>query len=60
MAMPKASMDKQNDLTAGKYNIRAPRKIAPMQSKPVAQPMRQLSYRDFRLRLLAGNAAHYL
>jgi hypothetical protein len=37
--MPKTSMHKNNLLKAGKYNVRATRKVFAMQTKPEAHAM---------------------
>jgi len=59
MAMPKASMDKDSCFPPRKYQIGRPRKVASVQTIAVAKARRRLAHSDFRLRVLATDAAHH-
>jgi len=51
-------MDKDDFSPARKYEVWAAWEVSSMQPKTIAQPMRDLSYRDFRLGILAANPPH--
>lgn len=58
VTVPEAAMDEDDHSPRGEYDVRATREIAPVQPEPVAQTMKQAPHGQFRLRVLASDAAH--
>ena len=60
VSMPKASVDKNYGPIFFQYNVGFARQSGVVQTKPKACGKQILSYYNFRLRVLAGNARHNL
>ena len=58
--MPKAAMHKYHLVSGGKDNVRAARKILPVDSEAIAGAVQQRAQRSFRLCVLAADTAHIL
>jgi hypothetical protein len=56
--MPEAAMDKHDLSESGKNKIRVSRQISPMQSKPVAHPMRQPPNGHLRCSIDGSDGSH--
>lgn len=59
MVVPKASMDEDDRLLAGQYDIGAAGKVAPMQPEAVAEAVKQPPYGQFRRCVAALDSPHH-
>lgn len=60
MTVPEAAVNKKSDFPAGEQQVWAARKVPAMQPEPVAEPVRDFPYRNFRFCFLSPDPAHDL
>jgi len=60
MPVPEASVHKKRKLSTWEYYVRTTWQVSPVETKSVTELVSSLAHRDFRLRFLARNTAHYL
>ncbi len=56
--MPKAAVNENDGIKSFEHDIRTPRQIRVVQSKPISQTMEQPSYEEFGLGILGCHALH--
>lgn len=60
MAVPKATMHKDNGVATRQYDIGLSREVRPMQSEPISQSMQELADNKFGGRVLARHPSHQI